>query len=248
MITTLDPAIPVVAVLIAAFAQGVTGFGFALVSTPMLLWVYEPREAIVLVILLSTVASAVMSLRLRREVNRGLLLPLTAASVAGSYLGALALGHVEHSPWFKPAVAAFVAAAAVVILSGYRRPIRNEAWGGVAAGAVSGFLSATTSLGGPPVVVLLSNQGHRRDRFRATISTFFALTGLWAVAFLVAGAGEEFKLGVTASRAAVLFPTLFLGQALGVRLARKVSEDAFRKVIGLVILLSSLNLALRAVW
>jgi len=45
-----------------------------------------------------------------------------------------------------------------------------------------------------------------------------------------------------------LFPTLFLGQALGVRLARKVSEDAFRKVIGLVILLSSLNLALRAVW
>jgi len=231
------------AVFVAALVQGVTGFAFALVSTPLLMTVYQPRASLVLVVGLSSLASAFLAWRLRAQVDRRLLLPLAGASVAGSVLGVLVLARAEGHAWFKLAVAAFAALAALVILSGFRKPIRRERLAGVAAGLLSGFLATTTSLSGPPVVVLLSNQGHTRDRFRGTIAAFFALTGLWAVPLLALGGGSPAQVAL---HMVYLLPALILGNLAGSLLAPRVQEGPFRVVVGLIVLVSSLRLALGA--
>src|SRR3990172_7546953 len=86
----LEPttALVVVAVaLLASAAQGLTGFGFALVIVPFLLLAVDVRETVVISTLLGIASTGLLMARLRRHVLWPLALRLLAGSVGGMRAG-----------------------------------------------------------------------------------------------------------------------------------------------------------------
>src|SRR5262245_36670150 len=77
--------------LVASFAQAVTGFGFALVAVPLLALATDPRRAVVAAGLVSMGGTVLAVVRERAHVRWRTVAGLLACALAGVPLGLLAL-------------------------------------------------------------------------------------------------------------------------------------------------------------
>jgi len=170
----------IAAVLVfSAALQTSTGFGFALLSAPVLAVLVGPVEAVSTIVATGVVVDVlVLAADGRRPQPRGRdVLSLGLWSVPGLVAGALLLRVLPNT------VLQLVVAAAVLFAIGHRlRPRRARSaaallperwWSAAPAGLASGVLSTATTLGGPPVVLYLT----RRPRPpRETRDTLVALS------------------------------------------------------------------------
>jgi len=184
-----------VAVALGALLQSATGFGFALVSAPILFALLGPQEAVSASALLGVSVSALTLATERRipSVLHGEAFALVAWSLPGLALGALALRELPDSV-LSALVAAGVLAALALRLRGRARSRAGtpagepRPWQTVAAGMISGALSTATSLSGPPLVLHLLARGVSPQQMRDTLAAVFvALSALTVVALLIAG-------------------------------------------------------------
>ncbi|MUV37873.1 hypothetical protein JNUCC1_01679 [Lentibacillus sp. JNUCC-1] len=74
-------------VLAASFLQSSTGYGFSIIGTPFLLFMYPVHTAIQINIVLSICLSAFMIFKIRKEVDQTLLMRLIKGSGAGLVCG-----------------------------------------------------------------------------------------------------------------------------------------------------------------
>ncbi|MEZ5238842.1 MAG: sulfite exporter TauE/SafE family protein [Microthrixaceae bacterium] len=222
------------AVFSGAMLNALSGFGFALITVPLMTLALGPKEAVVLSAVVGLVSNSVVLLRNRRAVERGLAGRLLAGSVVGMPLGVLVLSHVPEGP-LQVAMALSVLGAAALYGSGARVVAPGAALD-AAAGLVSGAFNTSVGISGPPVVVTLT--GHRLDKsaFRATSVAVFALSGVVAIAlFTAAGRLDTGVLGT----ALVALPALPLGLVVGDRVHLGVPENRFRHIVlGLLVLTS----------
>ncbi len=79
------------AALLAGTVTGLTGFGLALISTPLLLFVYEPRTVVVLTVFFSIFINIAVVWDSWREARRPLAVALFLPSAFGEVLGAAVL-------------------------------------------------------------------------------------------------------------------------------------------------------------
>lgn len=160
------------AVLLAGFVQGCTGFGFALVSVPVLVLIFPPAMVPPIVVMLSMLSNVIVLIETRKWVRLRMVIPLLIGGVIGLPVGGYILSRIEPGP-FKLIVGVLVFIFAIVMLAGWRRPVSNETAGLVPVGILSGVLSTSTSMGGPPLVLFFSNQGIEKEGFRANIVAYF---------------------------------------------------------------------------
>ena len=72
--------------------------------------------------------------------------------------------------------------------AGFRRPIQSERSAGFAFGGGVGVLYSVTTISGPPLAVVLSNQGLAKQEFRAALGFIrLAESSMTAVAYAYAG-------------------------------------------------------------
>ena len=233
-----------VAALLAGTVTGLTGFGLALISTPLLLFVYEPRTVVVLTVFFSIFINIAVVWDSWREARRPLALALLLPSVVGVVLGAEVL-RVLDPLYIRLAVGAVVVFSALVLMRDVRLPGSGTRWGPVVAGSASGALSTSTGLAGPPIVLLLASRGLPKAEFRSTSALYFlamSVVGLVVLAGRGLIEGGEVRLGL------ILVPAAIVGKIVGTAFLKKVSERAFRALsLGLVILTGTLGVA-TALW
>lgn len=233
-----------VAALLAGTVTGLTGFGLALISTPLLLFVYEPRTVVVLTVFFSIFINIAVVWDSWREARRPLALALLVPSVVGVVLGAEVL-RILDPLYIRLAVGAVVVLSALVLMRDVRLPGAGTRWGTVVAGSASGALSTSTGLAGPPIVLLLASRGLPKAEFRSTSALYFlamSLVGLLVLAGRGLIEGGEIRLAL------VLVPAAIVGKMIGTAFLKKVSERAFRTLsLGLVILTGALGVA-TALW
>jgi uncharacterized membrane protein YfcA len=82
--------------LLASLGMTVTGFGYALVSVPLLALVAGPVEAVVATTMVSLAMSAWMAVRDRAELSPGVTRRFTLAAVPGMPLGLALLTHADE--------------------------------------------------------------------------------------------------------------------------------------------------------
>src|SRR5215204_1733991 len=91
------------AALLAGVVTGMTGFGLALISTPILLFVYEPKTVVVLTAIFSIVINTAVVWDSWHEARRRLALALLIPSVFGVVAGVGCCGRPTRttcgSPW-----------------------------------------------------------------------------------------------------------------------------------------------------
>ncbi|MBO0828595.1 MAG: sulfite exporter TauE/SafE family protein [Streptosporangiales bacterium] len=185
MSTTVWAAAAVTA-LVAAYVQGLTVLGYAIVFTPVLvLLVRRPQEVVLASLLLGAVLSAGVPVDGRKAFRPRRGWPLLAGAAVGTPVGVLLLPHLPRTTLtVLIAVTALVLAAVWVVR--VPKPARHETPVVAVAGLLGGFLNGTTSMGGPPPALTASMQRWPVTESRAALVTFNLASYVVAVAIAVA--------------------------------------------------------------
>ena len=237
-------ALAAVAAFVGAFVQSTTGFGFALLLSPVMFAVMDPVEAVVTLLVLGLALNVMVLFERGRpeHVDWPRLTPMLIAAVPGLALGAVALTQLSKDALQVGVGVAVIAAGGWQLRQRRRaRPPELPAAAGVAAGFVSGALTTSISVSGPPVVLWLEAQGMKPGPFRATLAaSFLALNVAGGVVVVVAGGTGAVRLDVVAA----LLVLSLIGHFLGVRAFRRLAGPRFSLVaLALVVFAGLASLA-----
>lgn len=217
--------------LLASVVQAVSGFGFALLSMPLLSVIVDTKDAVAVSTLVGTLASTVMLARHRRHVCWPLVWPLLGGALAGMPVGLYVLIVLDER-LLRLVLAGAVLVSVFVLARGWQLEGRSRRFD-LGAGFLSGVLNTSVSTNGPPLVLALQARGLEPDAFRATISALF-VAGAVGANLLLAGAGRY--TNQVLAYAAVGAPALLVGGLIGTRLARRLAAARFRPlVLGLLV-------------
>ena len=219
-------AVASVAVAAAGVVTGLTGFGFALASVPVLLLVMDPPSVVTAALVIGQITSSVNAWTARKHVQGALLRALLPGAGVGIVLGSFVLRFLDPVA-LKLGAAVLVVVFTLLLAIGRRPAGRPGATAATLVGGASGLLTTSVGLSGPPVVLLLHGAIPDKDRSRATLAAYFALTSpLGLVTLLVQGSAPWHAW----QAAAVLAPIALVGRALGSRLHRSTPQGVFRIV------------------
>ena len=230
--------------LLAGAVSGLTGFGLALVSTPLLLFVYDPKTVVVLTVVLSIFINLAVVVDSWHDAERRLAMALLPPAFVGIVVGTEVLRAVDPL-YIRLAVGVVVVFSALLLLRDVRLPGAGTAWGTVIAGSASGALSTSTGLAGPPIVLLLASRNLPKRAFRGSSALYFLVVSVAGLVVLYLRG--VFELDQT-PLALALVPAAFVGKTIGTSFLKRVSENGFRAIsLGLVILTGTLGV-MTAVW
>jgi hypothetical protein len=223
--------------LLAAVLQGTIGFGFAVLSVP-LLTLLHPDLTPIPQILVALPLSAGAFWRERRDLDLSGVGFIVLGRVPGSLLGAWMLTWVVERS-LDLIIAAVVLAIVIAVASGVSIPLTNR--NRVLAGVASGFAGTASAIGGPPIALLYRSAGS--GTLRASLGAIFTIGVLVSIASLaVTGPFARSDFIYTA----MLTPPTLLGFWISNRLTMHVSQRRVGQAILLVSALAAVALLARA--
>lgn len=225
-----------VAVATSAWIQGSVGFGYALVSAPLLALV-APGLVPGPVMLSSLVLSLASGLREHPHIDRrGVSLALVGR-VPGVALGAAALARLPQET-MDVVFGAVVLAAVALSVSGLRLPLTTRTLLGT--GFLSGVMGTMTSIGGPPIALVY--QHAEGPELRATLNTYFALGSAMSIAALaLAGRFGHREL----ASGLLMLPATAVGFALSGASRRYLDQGRTRSAVLAVATVSALAVVVK---
>ncbi|HEX7139889.1 MAG TPA: sulfite exporter TauE/SafE family protein, partial [Vicinamibacterales bacterium] len=208
--------------------NGALGYGFSSITVPLALLflanrVLNPALVVIEVALNSYV---LWTNRLAITAVWRRVLPIVMGLAPGVVGGTLIVAHV-HPAWLR--LWTFVVLLPLILFqaAGYRRPIASERLVGVVFGAALGVLYAVTTISGPPLAVMLSNQGFVLGEFRAALGLIrLAESSLTATSYLAAGLVTPDSLSLIPW----IVPSVVVGVPIGAWLIRRIRAETFRRV------------------
>ncbi|CAB3844650.1 hypothetical protein LMG26689_01652 [Achromobacter animicus] len=213
--------------VLAGVVKGVVGLGLPTISMALLALVMAPAQAAALLIVPSLITNLWQALpwvTLRAVLRR--IAGMQAGVCAGTVAGALWLGP-PSGEWAGIFLGMALVAYAAWGLFGSPPAVqpRHEQWIGIAAGAVTGVITAATGVFVIPAVPYLQALKLDKDALiqamgiSFTVSTVALAAGLWLNGGYTAGAASASLL--------MLLPAL-AGMALGKRLRGRLSARTFK--------------------
>ncbi|BDQ32776.1 sulfite exporter TauE/SafE family protein [Pseudodesulfovibrio portus] len=220
-------------ILLAAFLQGLTGFGFALIALPLLGFFIDIKVSVPLMLLLATIISLYLSFRLRKSINLKSTYILMIATLPGIPLGTYALKHFS-TQWLSVGIGVLM-----VVFTSYMlllKPRQRELGTVVTslAGFLCGALGSSIGAGGPPVIIYTTLQPWNKDRAKGTLAFYFSFAGLVTIAshaFTGMITGEVLHLY------AMSLPSLVTGIWLGTTAYKHLSDHGYRKLAFVLVFL-----------
>ncbi|MCG1018492.1 MULTISPECIES: sulfite exporter TauE/SafE family protein [Burkholderiaceae] len=229
-------------IALAYVVFGMTGFGTALVASPLLAQFIPVSHIVPLLALLDFCAATTNVVRDGRKAERGELKRLVPLMVAGSGIGAVIL-LVTKPDLLLLLLGIFVIGYAAYSLSGYRPMTQLSSWSSVPFGLVGGIFSALFGSGGFIYAIYLQGRLENKEHIRITQTTLIGLSTLTRlVMFLAAGVYANRSLLLLA---VLLAPGMLAGVWIGRRITLRLSREQFVKLVNSVILVSGVFLLVR---
>jgi uncharacterized membrane protein YfcA len=237
----LDPGAMVwmaVAILVAAFIRGYSGFGYSAIVIAAAGIVANPLNFVATVVILESA----MSLQAMRGIGRAIdwrrVWLMLAGAALGLPLGLWALTGVSEAT-ARALISAYILVMCGVLLAGWRLGHEVRGSGNLLAGLVSGVANAP-GMGGLPVAAFFAAQPMAAATFRATLIAYFPLLDLYSAPLYWWHGLVGWHTLWTALAA---LPLTFLGNWLGSRHFLKTDPGDFRRfAILLLAALASLGL------
>ncbi|GAA5214698.1 sulfite exporter TauE/SafE family protein [Corallincola platygyrae] len=211
-----------VMVLAGCWLQSALGFGLAIVAAPILVLVH-PEWVPVLLTVVAFPLSLINVWQLRRHIEVKTMMVPIVARLPGTALGAWLLTIMSVK---LLQISVSVAVLMAVVISLWSKKFESTpsrlAW----AGLVSGFMGTTTSVGGPPLALVMQHGDPRI--IRANLSLYF-LFGCCISMFAYAVTGL-----MTAElfwQSSLFVPLAVLGVALGTKSRSYIDAGRFRPLL-----------------
>ena len=210
------------AVIVAAFIQGTTGVGFALIVAPVLAFLAPDLVPVCLLVLMIPL-NVYVAWRERAALDRSGAGWITAGRFLGTFGGLWVLAVLTSRQLSILIGAATILAAITTLVApsftpGYRAY--------VAAGVITGVTERATGIGGPPLALVYQHQG--AATLRSTLAFCFLVGQLISLVFLAtAGRVSASQL----SAALVLLPMVVVGAAMSRLIHTRVGGRKLRAFV-----------------
>ena len=218
-------------VLATAGIQAVVGFGFALLSVPIMMQVVDLHRAVILASLIGTANNCYQYRDLKHDQDKTQVRRFLWASFIGAPLGLVAFIYADQDV-LKIFLGLGVLLGVILLVRG--RDLTNAHvsldW---SMGVISGFLLTSTSTNGPPLVFALQARKSEPQVFRATLNMIFLVSGVYGLV-LFAAFGEIATSDL--SLAAAVLPSMVIGVSIGKFIRNRVDPNRFR--IAVLVLLA----------
>ena len=213
-------------IVLSSFIKGVTGFGFSLLSFPLLLIWYAPKEIIPVLMICNLIAS-VMIVMQKKEYK---LLDthsyyLIATGGLFTIVGVAALSSTDGKWLVKLSGGLFLALTiySLVKRKTKARIFRNSAY--LSAGAFIGFLTGAISVSGPPMALFLNMAKINNRKFREIFAAFSVITAIIAIF----GYYQAGMLSMQMLKTSLIFvPILLIGTIVGKKLNAIIPIENFQ--------------------
>jgi uncharacterized membrane protein YfcA len=179
-LTPLELVAAAGAAALGAVVQGSVGLGLSLVTVPLLVLI-DPSFVPGPVLCVAIVLTLLLSHRERRSIDFHGVAWVLAGRIPGTVLGAAALVMLAGDVL---SVLFGVLVLLAVAFSSFKVSVEPKRWSLTSVGVLSGFMSTTAALGGPPVALLLQNLPGAR--LRGTLSGIFLVGASVSLLALVA--------------------------------------------------------------
>jgi uncharacterized protein len=222
-------AIALVAItLFAAIVNGGLGYGFSSITVPLALLFLSNRVLNPALVLIEVALNAYV-LWVNRDALGSIwrrVLPIVIGLAPGVILGTLIVSRVSPS-WLKLWTYIVLLPLILIQAAGYRRPIRAEQAVGLPFGFGIGVLYSVTTISGPPLAVMLNNQGLAKREFRAALGFIrLAESSFTAIAYFTAGLITTQSLTLIPQ----ILPSVLIGVPIGAWLIHKMKVETFRRL------------------
>jgi len=214
--------------LFAAVVNGGLGYGFSSITVPLALLFLSNRALNPALVLIEVTLNAYVL-----WVNRAALgvvwkraFPIVIGLLPGVIVGTMVVTKVSPA-YMKLATYLLLLPLILLQAAGFRRPIRSERAIGAPFGLGLGILYSLTTISGPPLALLLNNQGLDKREFRAALGFIrLAESSFTAIAYLSAGLiTRQSNLLIPQ-----ILPSVLIGVPIGAALVRQMRVETFRRI------------------
>ncbi|HEV2403699.1 MAG TPA: sulfite exporter TauE/SafE family protein [Candidatus Saccharimonadales bacterium] len=213
---------------LAGFFQGVVGFGQGLVATPLSLTFLDKNTVLPAMVVVGLLLNLSLSKQIKEPLDNKIFKPLLIGSVLGMPFGVLILKLLSLSTLrISVGVLSIVLTIAIVFVKFKARHLRVIT---PITGFVSGVLQTSTSIPGPPVVLLLAGSGATKNAMRKILVVYFFWISVIALPLYLIGGILTWK-GVLFGLCAT--PAIVGAGYLGNKVAHHVPHKWYR-VLALV--------------
>jgi uncharacterized membrane protein YfcA len=214
--------------LSAAVVNGALGYGFSSITVPIALLFLANRVLNPALVLIEVVLNAYV-LWTNRDALPGVwrrVMPMIVGLVPGIAVGTAIVAEVNPG-WLR--FGTFIAMLPLILLqaAGYRRPIKSERSVSLVFGGGLGVLYSVTTISGPPLAIMLNNQGLAKREFRAALGVVrLAESSMTAVAYAYAGLFTATSLSLIPW----IVPSIVIGVPIGAFIIQRVRVETFRRI------------------
>src|SRR5215467_3591045 len=214
--------------LFAAIVNGGLGSGFSSITVPLALLFLSNRVLNPALVLIEVALNAYVLWVNRDAVGMiwKRVWPIVVGLLPGVILGTMVVARVTPS-WLKLWTYLVLLPLILFQAAGFRRPIKSERTIGFPFGFGLGILYSVTTISGPPLALLLNNQGLDKREFRAALGFIrLAESSFTAIAYLSAGLiTQQSNLLIPQ-----ILPSVLIGVPLGAALIRQMKVETFRRI------------------
>ena len=234
-------AIASLALFLGCTVYSATGFGIAMVATPIaLLAIADPQTAVIVVNSAGVSAGVLIAIQARKDVPYREIVPIAVAGALGVPIGVLILKYADPNI-IRIGIATLILLLAALSLKEFQGEIPYARVLGIVAGFAVGIALAAFAVGGPLIVLFLLARNLRRQSVRGAMAFFLLVISMVGLGFYT-----YFELYTTErlTLIAIVLVPAFIGFALGGLLIKQMNERIFRYVVLGIIAMSSMAVLL----
>ena len=231
----------IVIICIAAVLQSISGFGFSLLAMPLLSIFVDIQDAVVIATLCGIFTNAVHLRKDFQLVERSIARRISLSALIGMPLGVVVLS-VFSATHMRAIIGAVIVVLVFLMMRNFILKTENTNVD-IVLGAFSGLLATSVSTNGPPLVFLLQSKQLDPWRLRATLAYVFTISGCASfIVLMIAGKGsiEAFQYAMLS------LPAMYLGTVVGRKARFRVTQEAFKRLMYVLLLATAVSTTLAA--
>ncbi|MBT3879038.1 MAG: sulfite exporter TauE/SafE family protein [Candidatus Scalindua sp.] len=230
-------------VCLASIIQSAVGFAYALLATPLLLWIGMPLPSAIVIVATCSFIQAIFGIsHLRTSVPWQLSFITTFIRTATLIIGLLVLKIVVS---LDPNIIKLVIGSILCVLVIIQISIKAHSlqkvhwvWGGLAF-STSGLLAGICGMGGPPLILWAMAHNWSTEKVRGFLFSVFAVSIPVQIVFMSITFGSNILWSVMT--ALLLTPAVFLGTKIGLPLGNQIPKPVMRRIVHLILLAIGLS-------
>jgi uncharacterized protein len=225
--------------ILSSFLQTATGFGYAIITAPLLALVLGPKETVMLTMLTGLIIRIFMMRATKNDGSFKAIFPLITASIIGALPGAYVMTIISNDG-LKLFIGLVLLVAVIALSKNHILPIRHHKFAESVVGGLSGFLATTTSINGPPIILYYLNSKAEESKsvFRGNLTRYFLLINIASI--IISYVAGTLVIAELWFRTLLSIPALLIGFFVGEKFFHRINAATLRKASLCLVFVSSL--------